>query len=388
MRSASPQAQALRHSSTLQIGLGWFPERPTGVNRFYFDLWRHLPERDMEFHGCVLGSDRVANETGGRVRAFAPETLGLASRLLAARRTVSQLMDERRPALVASHFALFALPVLDRLGNMPLAVHFHGPWARESAVEGGSRPSVALKRAIERLVYRRADRIIVLSRAFARELTESYGVREDRVRIVPGGVTVDAFSRQPPRREARVQLGWPVDRPIILSVRRLVKRVGLEDLVDAMRTVEARIPDALLMIAGAGPLQETLARRVGGERQGVKLLGRVPDHLLPLAYRAADLTVVPSVALEGFGLVTLESLAAGTPVLVTPVGGLPEVVQELSPDLVLPGTGPDALAEGICAALGGAVRLPGSAQCEEYVRRRFDWPVIADRIRSVYAEVA
>ena len=73
-------------------------------------------------------------------------------------------------------------------------------------------------------------------------------------------------------------------------------------------------------------------------------------HQLPLAYRAADLTVVPTVALEGFGLIAVESLAAGTPVLVTPVGGLPEVVAALSPALVLAATGSAPLADAVIRA--------------------------------------
>jgi glycosyltransferase involved in cell wall biosynthesis len=96
--------------------------------------------------------------------------------------------------------------------------------------------------------------------------------------------------------------------------------------------------------------------------------------------------VVPTATLEGFGLVTIESLAAGTPVLVTPVGGLPEVVSDLAPELVLPGTGPPALAEGLLAALSGRLPLPSAKACQDYVRGRFDWPVIAARVRDVYLE--
>ena len=70
------------------------------------------------------------------------------------------------------------------------------------------------------------------------------------------------------------------------------------------------------------------------------LLGFVPDEQLPLAYRAADFSIVPSVALEGFGLIVAESLAAGTPVLVTAVGGLPETLEGLAPQCVVQERGP------------------------------------------------
>ena len=97
--------------------------------------------------------------------------------------------------------------------------------------------------------------------------------------------------------------------------------------------------------------------------------------------------VVPTVALEGFGLIAVESLAAGTPVLVTPVGGLPEVVRDLSGHMVMPDADLNTLSEYLVAVLNGSIRLPSSEACQEYARSRFDWPVIASQVRGVYEEV-
>jgi glycosyltransferase involved in cell wall biosynthesis len=155
-----------------------------------------------------------------------------------------------------------------------------------------------------------------------------------------------------------------------------------------MDEVRKRVPDALLLVAGKGPLERELTSLVRSLRleNHVQLLGFVPDQELPAAYRAADLTVVPSVAAEGFGLVVIESLAAGTPVLVTPVGGLPEVVRDLSPEMVLPATGACSLAEGLTAAFAGELALPDSNAARTYARARYDWPVVAARVRGVYVE--
>jgi glycosyltransferase involved in cell wall biosynthesis len=98
------------------------------------------------------------------------------------------------------------------------------------------------------------------------------------------------------------------------------------------------------------------------------------------------LTVVPSIALEGFGLPIVESLAAGTPPLVTPVGGSPEVVRELSPELVLPAPGAGPLGEGLVAALTGGLHLPSAEACQAYARARYDWPLVAARVQGVYSE--
>jgi glycosyltransferase involved in cell wall biosynthesis len=156
-----------------------------------------------------------------------------------------------------------------------------------------------------------------------------------------------------------------------------------------MGYVSDRHPEALLLIAGKGPLREELSTtiRENDLENHVRLLGFVPDDDLPFAYRAANFSVVPTTRHEGFGLITIESLAAGTPVLVTPVGGLPETVTGLSDDLVLPDASTDALRSGLAAGLGKQLNLPTPDECRRHTRSRFDWPVIAREVRTVYEEV-
>jgi glycosyltransferase involved in cell wall biosynthesis len=298
------------------------------------------------------------------------------------------VIEDQRPDLVASHFTLFTAPLGRHLKERPLVMHFHGPWAAESAVAGEGRPATRVKLLIEQQVYRRARRFIVLSEAFREVLHRNYGVPYERVRIVPGGVDVGRFALDVTRAEARARLGWPVDRPVVLAVRRLQRRMGLETLLAAMKAVRARVPEVQLLIAGTGPLAAELEARVDalGLHQHVRLLGYLLDDDLPLAYRAADLTVVPTAALEGFGLITLESLAAGTPVLVTPVGGLPEAVRGLSERLVLAGSDVAALVDGLGDALAGDLPLPDPAACRAYAEAHFSWPIIARQTRAVYEE--
>jgi len=167
-----------------------------------------------------------------------------------------------------------------------------------------------------------------------------------------------------------------------------VRRMGLEDLVASIAQARADVPDLLLLIAGSGPLAADLQGRIqaAGLQDAVRLLGFVPDAQLPIAYRAADLSIVPSVALEGFGLIVAESLAAGTPALVTAIGGLPETLDRLAPQCVIQERGPRALAAALAGALRGRIPLPSAEACARYARERFDWSVIASRVGAVYAE--
>ncbi len=162
--------------------------------------------------------------------------------------------------------------------------------------------------------------------------------------------------------------------------------MGLESLIDAMQRVHETAPEALCVLVGKGRLADQLQARISrlNLEKNVRLLGFVPDDKLPLIYRAADFSVMPSQSLEGFGLSAVESLAAGTPVLVTPVGGLPEVVRDLDSRLVTRGFDARALADAISEAILNPSVLPAGDACARYARGRFHWPVIARQIRGVY----
>ncbi|MBN3757133.1 glycosyltransferase family 4 protein [Paraburkholderia sp. Tr-20389] len=373
---------------SLQIGMHWFGERPGGLDRMFMALVKSLPAQGVNVRGLVAGSANVIEASDGAVQAFATAQSRLGTRLLGARMHSNRLRRARMPDVVATHFALYTAPTAGVFHSVPRVVHFHGPWAAESGSEGRGRISRALRHSLERFVYRGGTRHIVLSHAFGQILHQDYGVREDRIRVVPGCVDVARFDTGLSKREARERLGLPQDRPTLFCVRRLVSRMGLEDLIDAMFVVKAAVPDVLMTIAGKGPLEQQLRARISarGLDNHVQLAGFVPDDELPLWFGSADVTVVPTVALEGFGLTTIESLAAGTPVLVTPVGGLPEAVAPLSPDLVLPSGGFHAIGSGIADALRGERVLPDADACRTYARMNFDHPVVAAQVARVYRE--
>jgi glycosyltransferase involved in cell wall biosynthesis len=377
---------AVTNVDTLQIGITWFGEHAGGLERYYAELLRHLSQAGVAVHGLVVGSDQVARESGGLVRAFATPDVALPRRLWAVRRATRALLADRS-LLVVSHFALHTLPIMDRLTHRPLVVHFHGPWGRESALEGASLCAVQAKQAVERFIYQRGTFVIALSRAAATLLHDSYGINSDRIRVIPGGVSSSSFLTEE-RAAARERLGWPANRPIVLVVRRLTRRMGLEDVIAAAVEIRRRIQEVLVLIGGSGPLASDLRSRISaaGLERSVQLLGFIPDPLLAFAYRAADITLIPSTALEIFGLVAIESLAAGTPVLVTPVGGLPETVERLSPQCVLPAAGERAVAEGVIAALDGSLRLPSSDECTRFARQYYHWSLVAPRVSKVYSE--
>jgi len=368
--------------------MDWFGEKAGGLNRVYAHLVDQLARDGVELHGLVAGSPHVARASNGLVHAFAPADSPVVARMRALRTAASAWLRAHPDALIVSHFALNAFPVLSHARRHPLVVHFQGPWGEESRVEGEGALTVLVKETVERAVYRRASKAIVLSAAFRDVLTQRYRVPEERIHVVPGGVDVDRFAIARSRAACRRALGWPEGRPIVLCVRRLVRRVGVDTLVDAAVALRKRVPEALVLIAGRGPLKAELEARIAalGLANHVRLLGFVSDEMLPIAYRAADLSVVPTTALEGFGLITVESLAAGTPCIVTPVGGLTDVVAPLAPQLVTGSPAAADVADVLARALLGEIALPTAARCAAYARDGFDWPVVAAQVRDVYEQ--
>jgi glycosyltransferase involved in cell wall biosynthesis len=351
--------------------LSTFPD--LSISSFFFQH-RSAPVKQLTGEFC-LGE---TSQSAGR-------------RLWNLRRAALAELGASRPGslVVASHFALYASALLPKLSKIKHVVHFHGPWAAETAAERRFRLNAAVKRAVEGAVYSSAKAFVTLSEAFKDLLTAEYRVDPARVQVIPGAVDSQRFSPGD-RIAARQRLGWPKDARILLCVRRLVRRMGLENLLDAFAEVARDHPAALLVIGGTGPLRQELDLKVNHHQLSaqVRFTGFIPETDLPLAYRAADLSLLPSESLEGFGLSALESLACGTPALVTPVGGLPEVVKHLDTKLILPDKSAAAIADRLHLFFSGALSLPSSDECRNYVESNFSWVTVAERVRALYWEVA
>ncbi|MFK8183611.1 MAG: glycosyltransferase family 4 protein [Phormidesmis sp.] len=374
--------------NVLQIGKGWFPEESGGLNRYFYDCQQYLPNTSMEIQGLVTGSDNVLKTSGAQVHTFGSADVSLRKRWSALRNTFQALKKKQQYDLISTHFAMYTFPLLD-LVKEPMVVHFHGPWASEGQAEGNRWIATKVKKNIEKLVYGKAQRFIVLSEAFKSILVSNYSIPDALISVVPGGVDLDRFNCLRHPQQARQQLEWETERPTILVVRRLAKRMGLEQLIMAMSEVRVQHPDVLLKIAGKGYQAEVLQALIDelDLHHNVELLGYVADDVLPVCYQAADFSIVPSQSLEGFGLICLESLATGTPVLGTPVGGIPEVLKPLDSQMVLDGNQINDLAQGIKSVLSGDRVLPSAAQCRHYVEENYSWAAVSEQLRTIYQAV-
>jgi glycosyltransferase involved in cell wall biosynthesis len=369
--------------------MGWFPKVAGGLDRYVYELTHQLAANRDQIELCGIDLPESLPNSPLRLINLASSESSLLQRLWNSHLKFSDGFSNERSLqfnAINIHFALYGLPLLRSLPkDIPVTFTFHGPWALESAQEGTSKLSVLMKYWVEQQVFQGCDRFIVLSQAFGKILHQHYRIPWDKIYMIPGGVNLRQFQPDRSRLQARQKLGWPQDRMILFTPRRLVHRMGLNQLLTAVDKLRARIPEIWLAIAGKGPIRPLLEQQIMELELGdhVKLLGFLPDEQLPLAYQAADLTVIPSQALEGFGLVLLESLACGTPAMCTPVGGMPEVLAPLSPSLIARSPTAPHIAESLEELLLGQVSLPSREDCREYVATHFGWPTIAQQVRQV-----
>jgi glycosyltransferase involved in cell wall biosynthesis len=250
---------------------------------------------------------------------------------------------------------------------------------------------VSLRKSIEQTVLKKSDQIVVLSEFTREKLERTYGLAPSKVRVIPGGVDLECFRPSTEKALIRANLGLPDDKFILFTVRNLVPRMGLEKLISAFEIVQNGRRDLLLVVGGEGPLETVLreqAKRCGAE-DSVRFIGYIPDQDLPSYYQMADLFILPTTELEGFGLVTVEALASGLPVLATPVGGTREIVTKLSSDYLFDDSTPESIANGILKALNGWATNQGaykdvSETCRKVAEEHYSWDNHVSKLEDLF----
>ncbi|MFE3442746.1 glycosyltransferase family 4 protein [Nocardia sp. NPDC059180] len=354
-------------------GSEWFSSAPGGLNRYFTELYSALARRpDVGVAAAAFGEPPIGARTWGPTGG---------STLRRARVAFLDRADLARDAVLDRHFGLYGPSAFGRSGHSPLVVHFHGPWSAESRAAGENKITVYTKYLVERIRYAGADTLVVLSKQFRDILIADYHISENRIQVIPPGVDTSRFSL--------VDSGAKTDHKsaetrIVLCVRRLERRMGIDVLLRAWPTVVAVHPNARLAIVGTGAAERELRELAGGSNS-ISFLGPVGEARLTRLHCVAELSVVPSRTLEGFGLAALESLAAGRPPIVTDCGGLPETVRALDDTLIVPSGDADALAARIVAALDGA--RPTSRQCRAHAET-FAWDTVAQRHLELYQALA
>jgi phosphatidylinositol alpha-mannosyltransferase len=282
------------------------------------------------------------------------------------------IMQEFRPDVVQVHEPLSPGVAMSAtmVADSPVVATFHANYPRSLAAA-----LYTLEARVCAAVWRRIDLCLAVSRAAAASI-ESRIPR--RVRVIPNGVDRAVFDEAPPNGRG--------PRRRLLFVGRLERRKGFGTAVQAFALLAARFADLDLVAVGDGADRSVPDRLPAGIRGRVVMRGALGRAAVPGEYRAADVFVAPALGSESFGIVLLEAMSVGVPVVASDISGYREVVRNGVDGLLVPPGDAKAVAEAverILAEPGLAARLRASA-----MRRvlEFSWETVAKRVEAAYAE--
>jgi glycosyltransferase involved in cell wall biosynthesis len=251
--------------------------------------------------------------------------------------------------------------------------------------------NIILRKWTEKRVLKSCDEIVVLSQFTQEKLADTYQIPLQKVSIIPGGIDLHKFRPTSDKLVIRNQLQIPSDKTVLFTVRNLVPRMGLENLIRALICVVQQAPDIYLVLGGDGPLKTdlmALAKKCRLE-DVIDFTGFIPEARLSEFYRMADIFVLPTRELEGFGLVTLEAMASGIPVLGTPVGGTKEILGKFDSSFLFKDTTPECMATLILQNYKKIKERPEewikiANHCRRFVETHYSWNKNIDAMEELF----
>ena len=273
--------------------------------------------------------------------------------------------------------------------NKPLVVTYHGDgqWNWGGLIR---RVSVYFynKYLLDKILIH-ADVIISPSKYYIDE-SRVLGKYRDKIVVIPNGVNIKDFDIGYSKEECKEKLGLPLDDEIILFLGTISPQKGPDILLKAMPEILTNIPGAKLVFVGGGMMGgelERMCKKLNVEKY-VKFAGFVEESLKPLYYKAANVFCLPSMmSTESFGIVNLEAMACGVPIVASKIGGVPDVVKDGENGLLVPPGDSEALADAIIYLLENEnlrreMGNNGRKKVEDY-----SWKRIAEETEKVYKGV-
>lgn len=372
--------------------IGHYFDRPSGSARIALDEALELKRRGEQVWMLAVGATALPEyemKDGIHLLRYVPSKIAPwhPSRAFTHQKAAKTILARHLPSVDAihGHIPLAMLAALDFYGDSIHASYtIHSPARMEMAIEW--RSSSFLRRLmapvglvminrIEGECIRRSNAITALSQYTIDCIGRMHGQEiAEKVRLIPGWVDTSRFVPVEDRKNSKALLQWPTNIPVLFTLRRLVTRMGLDRLLNASHRLMIEGFRFHLVIGGDGPLRGDLEEhaRELGLSNSVTFLGRVDDNILPLAYAACDAFVLPTTELECFGIIALEALSAGRPVLATPVGAIPEVIRRFAPSWLAPSQSAEGIAVLLRQYLTGKLTECTSTQLHDQVHRDYN----------------
>ena len=298
-------------------------------------------------------------------------------------------------------FTCFSLLLSGKLKNIPLLYVYHSPSHQEYELSNENRkflrnlPHIVVRRLVEGICLKKSSKIMVLSEYMKDKIQCIHKISANRITVNTGGVDINRFKPINDRRRLKKNLGLTEHKIHLITVRNLEPRMGIDNLIKAMNILKRHGNIVHLTIGGVGPEKKNLQKLTGklNLKKEVSFSGFILSELLPKFYNAADFFILPTRRLEGFGLVTLESMACGTPVLGTNIGGTKEILLPFHSQFLFKNSSPESIADGIEAVINrysidqnGYKNLRSG--CRQYVEKTYSWKRHIDQLISIISEIS
>ena len=270
--------------------------------------------------------------------------------------------------------------------KVPFVVTYHAD-AQES---GGNFirnwAQIIYNRSLLKQVLNGADVIIATSNAYINE-SKFLGEYRDKIEVIPNGINLEEFDIKLSKEECRDKLGLPHDKKIILFFGNIVAYKGPHILLKAFSRVKNHFKDVKLVFAGRGEMEKELTESAVemGIKNDVLFTGYVDEELKPFYYKSADIFCLPSITMaEAFGIVNLEAMACGIPVISSKLGGIPDVINDKKTGLLVKPGNVESLENAVTfllenSAIAQKMGNIGKKKVEEY-----SWKKIAQKTEEIY----
>ncbi len=270
--------------------------------------------------------------------------------------------------------------------NKPLILTVHS--MEIGRAQGLHSPDSYLIDGMEWWMIYEAKKVIVVSDSMRWELQNHFHVPQEKIAVIPNAVDVTKYQREIDRESVRRRYGVESHEKLVLFIGRLVPQKGVEYLIWAVPNIVQHSPEAKFVISGDGWSRnylESLAVSTG-HRDKIRFEGFIPDSDLAELTMSADVLVVPSVY-EPFGIVALEGMAAGVPIVAGNVGGLAEIVEHDRTGVLVYSRNPESIAWGVNRVLSD----PGYSRwltqnAKKKIKENYSWETVAKRTSQVYEE--
>jgi glycosyltransferase involved in cell wall biosynthesis len=245
-----------------------------------------------------------------------------------------------------------------------------------------------LLRRYEKRLMKRSDALIAVSKYTVGELTEIYGIEEEKIHVIYNGVDINKFRPRPGRTELRREFGLEEEKKIVLFVGRLYHRKGLEILLRSIPPVLQEFSDVRFAISGTGFKKKeeslrNLAKKLDIEDH-VTFLGYVPDEKLPNLYSVSDIFVLPAIY-ENFPFAILEAQATALPVISTKVGGIPEFLADNENGfLITPGDSAQLTQRVLTLLRDPKLAKEMGRRGRSLIEEKFSWRLITSQVIDLY----